>query len=166
MQTKTVIAFLYAEKAIEEARTQAAVTTHHWDTLMTRIQSSSSIVSRTVIEHGDGNVSYIQPVPKSLSLDPISIHLTAREQIHCAWLRWKAAESRRAVAEANSAGIYGTQSLHTYQAQADEYEARIGQIEANAAARDDRHRVSFYKQCVVGMAIVLLIALGFALWGA
>lgn len=161
---EVVVATVRAADAIEEARIQAGITTYHCDTLMNRIQHGS-IISRTVIEDGDGDVSYIRPVPKAFSLDPIRIDLTVREQLLCAWLRVRSSIALDEIQRRGNGGAYTTESTLEYSRQVDTFERRIAEIHANAATREQRARMSFYRQCVVGSAIVLLIALGFEWWG-
>lgn len=124
-------------------------------------------MNRVVVEPArDGDVGFVRLAPEPIGQYVEHEMLTAREQVHCAWLRIRADLARQEAAKANASGIAGTASLIRFSEQAAQYEERIKRI--HAAARDRRRnlRTSFFKQCVVGAGIVMLIALGFAMWRA
>lgn len=114
------------------------------------------------VEHTDGNVSYIHPIAaQSPSPDPV--HLTARQELRCAVLRWKASVARAEVSKANAQGIYATDSLLAFERQADAYEAKVSQIVANAAA-NPRKPPGIVKELIVGLGLIFSLCLAFHLW--
>lgn len=112
------------------------------------------MTARFVVEHGEGDLSHIHPVPVTTFVDP---HLTLGETMHCAWLQWCADCARSEVRKALEHGVDGFAAIDEYMRQADDYETRIAEIEAAAFCRHPK-RTSVAKQLMVAVAIVMGIA--------
>jgi hypothetical protein len=127
-----------------------------------RQAKESSMPKRYRVEHADGNVSYIHPMPKPAPM-PEPVHLTARQELCCAVLRWKASVARAEISNANARGIYATDSLLEFELQADRYEAKVSEIVARAAA-NPRKPPSIVKELIVGLGLIFSLCLAFHLW--